>query len=50
MGPGGKLGRTSLVQHNIDTGDSSPIRQPAHRLPISKKEIAKSEIDKMLKE
>ncbi|KAI5725816.1 hypothetical protein M8J77_020471 [Diaphorina citri] len=29
-------GRTSLVQHRIDTGDTRPIRQPARRLPLAK--------------
>jgi hypothetical protein len=50
MGPDGKLGKTSLVQHTIDTGNSSPVRQAARRLPISKKETVKTEIENMLKE
>ena len=30
------LGHTSLVTHQIDTGSSHPIRQPARRLPPHK--------------
>ena len=30
---GEKLGRTSVVQHEMEVGDSSPIRQQAYRLP-----------------
>ena len=31
------LGHTSLVTHQIDTGSSDPIRQPARRLPLHKR-------------
>jgi len=27
-------GHTDLVQHQMDTGDSSPIKQPVHRVPF----------------
>ena len=30
-----ELGRTSLVTHRIDTGDSPPIKQPPRRLPFA---------------
>ena len=30
-----ELGSTNLVTHCIDTGDSSPIRQPARRVPFA---------------
>ena len=30
-----ELGKTSLVSHRIDTGDSPPIKQPPRRLPFS---------------
>ena len=30
-----ELGKTSLVSHCIDTGDSPPIKQPPRRLPFS---------------
>ena len=35
---GQSLGRTSLVQHRINTGDTTPIRQPTRRPPLSKQE------------
>ena len=35
---GQSLGRTSLVQHRINTGDTTPIRQPPRRPPLSKQE------------
>ena len=38
--PGDQLGRTSLVQHVIDTGDAVPIKQRPYRTsPEGKKEI-----------
>ena len=38
--PGDQLGRTSLVQHVIETGDASPIKQRPYRAsPEIKKEI-----------
>ena len=40
------LGHTSLVTHQIDTGSSHPIRQPARRLPLHKR----AEADKLLKD
>ena len=33
-----ELGRTDLVEHEIDVGDSSPIRVPPRRIPIHKME------------
>jgi hypothetical protein len=42
------LGRTSLVEHDIDTGDSKPIRQPPRRLAIALQEDAEREINAML--
>ena len=38
--PGDQLGRTSLVQHVIDTGDATPIKQRPYRVsPDVKREI-----------
>ena len=46
--PGDQLGRTSLVQHVIDTGDAMPIKQRPHRAsPDVKKEIDR-QVDEML--
>ena len=48
MGPDGKLGRTSLVEHTIDTGDARPIKQPPRRVPIAMRGVVDEEINKML--
>ena len=46
--PGDQLGRTSLVQHVIDTGDAMPIKQGPYRAsPDVKKEIDR-QVDEML--
>ena len=38
--PGDQLGRTSLVQHVIETGDAVPIKQRPYRSsPESKREV-----------
>ncbi len=42
------MGRTGLVKHTIDTGDQRPIRLPPCILPITKQEIEKEEVQKML--
>ncbi len=42
------MGRTGLVKHTIDTGDQRPIRLPPRRLPITKQEIEKEKVQKML--
>ncbi len=42
------LGRTDLVQHNIDTGDALPIRQPPRRMPIAQQADCEVEIQSML--
>ena len=46
--PGDQLGRTSLVQHVIDTGDAMPIKQRPYRAsPYVKKEIDR-QVDEVL--
>ena len=46
--PGDQLGRTSLVQHVIDTGDAMPIKQRPYRAsPDVKKEIDR-QVDEVL--
>jgi transposase InsO family protein len=42
------LGRTSVVQHDIDTGNTHPIRQPHRRLPMAQQEVCDKEIQSML--
>ena len=43
-----KFGRTELVRHHIDTGDSSPIKQRPRRLPFHRWDLANHELEKML--
>lgn len=42
------LGRTSLMTHHIDTGDSPPIRQRYYRMSPEKQRILTQEVDEML--
>ena len=46
----GNLGQTDLVEHEIETGDQSPIKIPPRRLPIFKRDQVDQELDKMLSE
>ena len=48
VGPDGNLGRTSIVKHQIDTGDHRPIKQAPRRLPLAQKQAAEQEIENML--
>uniref|UniRef100_A0A3B5LMC7 C2H2-type domain-containing protein n=1 Tax=Xiphophorus couchianus TaxID=32473 RepID=A0A3B5LMC7_9TELE len=41
--------RTNLVQHDIDTGETRPIRLRPHRLPFSRRAVAEKKIEEMLK-
>ena len=43
------IGRTSLIFHRIDIGDSGPVRQPMRRLPHEHIPVLKAEIDKLQK-
>ena len=43
-----KLGQTHLVQHEIDTGDTLPIKLAPHRLAPGKITVVKKEIEDML--
>ena len=43
-----KLGRTHLVEHDIDTGESGPIKLAPYRLAPGKMSVVKSEIEDML--
>ena len=44
------LGRTDLVKHGINTAGAAPIRQPARRLPLAKREEATNAIAEMSKQ
>ena len=41
------LGTTDLIEHNINTGNANPIRQPPRRIPLSKLKDAEEEIQNM---
>lgn len=42
------IGKTNVVEHAINTGTAAPIRQPPRRLPLGKREIERTEVQKML--
>lgn len=44
------LGRTTLVKHEIDTGNTRPIKQRSRRIPIAKMKEAEEEITRMKEE
>ena len=41
------LGRTSLMYHQIDIGDSGPVRQPMRRVPQEHISVLKAKVDKL---
>ena len=41
------LGRTSVLQHHINTGVSSPIRQPAKRIPLPRRDMVRQLLQDM---
>ena len=43
------LGRTDLIKHHIDTGDSQPIHQLPHRVSPAHRQEVKQLLDEMLK-
>ena len=45
--PGSRLGRSSKVQHRIDTGTHPPIRQKARRIPTAQHPMYREEMAKM---
>jgi transposase InsO family protein len=42
------LGKSTIVKHNIDTGDAKPIKQPPRRVPIAFANEEKQVIQQML--
>ncbi len=44
----GHLGRTSLTEHSIDTGNAKPVHLPPYRTSPAKKQLIEDQIGKML--
>ena len=44
-----ELGRTSQVEHNIETGDARSIKRNPYRIPHTLKPVVDEHIDDMLK-
>ena len=42
------LGRTSLFKHEINTGNTPPIKQRPRRVPLAKQTVERAEVSKML--
>ena len=42
------LGRTDVVKHTIDVGDSRPIRQPPRRKPLHLRDEEERQVQEML--
>ena len=42
------IGRTNLIQHTIDTGDSRPFKQQLRRHPWAHQEVIDAHVEKML--
>ena len=45
---GAELGRTNVLRHEIDTGETAPIRQPPRRVPVHLRMTLESLIEDML--
>uniref|UniRef100_A0A3P9D155 Gypsy retrotransposon integrase-like protein 1 n=1 Tax=Maylandia zebra TaxID=106582 RepID=A0A3P9D155_9CICH len=45
----GHLGRTSLTEHVIDTGDARPINLPPYRTSPAKKQLIEEQVQKILR-
>lgn len=42
------FGKTTLVHHNIDVGDSRPLKMPPRRIPLAKRKVAAEMAKEML--
>lgn len=45
----GDIGRTNLVRHKIDTGDTAPIRQRPRHVPFAREQEVEEMIQEMKK-
>ncbi|KAI8485080.1 hypothetical protein Bbelb_371860 [Branchiostoma belcheri] len=44
------IGRTTLVEHRIDTGDAKPIRQQPYRTPVHRRDALREQLSSMLEQ
>lgn len=49
IGPNDKIGKTKVLSHYIDTGNSPPFKQPQYPLPQAMQEHVNKEIDELLR-
>ena len=47
-GPNDPLGRTTLVEHPIGTGDSRPVKQWPYRIPVHLNAVVNNQVNDML--
>ena len=47
-GPSDPLGRTTQAEHSIDTGDSLPVKQKPHRIPVHLNKVVNKQVNDML--
>lgn len=48
VGPDGALGHTDIVKHNINTGDSKPVKIAPRRIAIKQRDVLEEELKKLL--
>ena len=46
----GEIGKTTILQHKIYTGEAAPIRQTPRRIPVSQREECRKILDDMLRQ
>ena len=46
----GDLGRTNVLRHTINSGDTPPVRQPARKLPFHQRDVVQKMIQGMLQQ
>ena len=47
-GPNEHLGRTTLAEHSIDTGDSRPVKERAYRIPVHLNTVVNKQVNDMI--
>jgi hypothetical protein len=47
-GPNDPLGRTTLAEHSIDTGNSRPVKQRPHRIPVHLNTVVNKQVNDMI--